>query len=71
MQCNHKRLVGEESFTSLWRNHRVFLLGGEIDADGASLAIAKMLYLELESAEQPMHLYIDSPGGFVTSRANA
>lgn len=45
---------------------RIVFLGDEVDYDSANLALAQMLYLEKESAEEPIHLYINSVGGSVT-----
>lgn len=46
---------------------RVLFLGGEIDDDLANLVIAQMLFLQNEDPEADVHLYINSPGGVVTS----
>ncbi len=46
---------------------RIVFLGNEVDYDTANLAVAQMLYLEKESPEEPVHLYINSVGGSVTS----
>jgi ATP-dependent Clp protease protease subunit len=45
---------------------RIVFLGNEVDYDSANLAVAQMLYLEKESYEEPIHLYINSVGGSVT-----
>jgi ATP-dependent Clp protease, protease subunit len=66
MQCLHKRQGAEYSFSRLL-NDRIVVLQGEMDDDRASLIVAKLLYLNLQAAEQPMHLYLNSPGGFVTA----
>ena len=46
---------------------RIIFLGTAIDDDVANLIIAQMLFLESEDPEKDIHLYINSPGGVVTS----
>jgi len=46
---------------------RIIFLGTAVDDSVASLIIAQMLFLEAESAEKDMFLYINSPGGYVTA----
>ena len=46
---------------------RIVFLGTAIDDDVASLIIAQMLFLESEDPEKDIHLYINSPGGSVSS----
>ncbi len=46
---------------------RIILLSGEIDDHVASLIVAQMLFLEAEDPEKDIYLYINSPGGVVTS----
>ena len=45
----------------------VIFLGTAIDDNVASLVIAQMLFLEAENPEKDIMLYINSPGGSVTS----
>ncbi len=45
---------------------RIIFLGTAVDDSVASLIIAQMLFLEAESAEKDMFLYINSPGGYIT-----
>uniref|UniRef100_A0A8C3UFT7 ATP-dependent Clp protease proteolytic subunit n=2 Tax=Catharus ustulatus TaxID=91951 RepID=A0A8C3UFT7_CATUS len=40
---------------------------GPIDDSLASLVIAQLLFLQSESNKKPIHMYINSPGGSVTS----
>ena len=40
---------------------------GPVDDTTASLIIAQLLYLQSESSKKPIHMYINSPGGHVTS----
>lgn len=46
---------------------RVVFLGGEMDADLANLVVAQLLFLEAESPERDIAMYINSPGGDVTA----
>lgn len=46
---------------------RVIFLVGAIEDHMANLVVAQMLYLESESADKDIHLYINSPGGTVNS----
>ena len=40
---------------------------GPIDDMLASVVVAQLLFLQSESAKKPIHMYINSPGGSVTS----
>jgi ATP-dependent Clp protease protease subunit len=46
---------------------RIIMLQGEIDDHVASIIVAQMLFLEAENPEKDIYLYINSPGGVVTS----
>lgn len=46
---------------------RIVFLGGEINDPMADLIIAQLLFLEAEDPDKDIHLYINSPGGVVTS----
>jgi len=46
---------------------RIIMLQGEINDHTASLIVAQMLFLEAENPEKDIYLYINSPGGVVTS----
>jgi ATP-dependent Clp protease protease subunit len=46
---------------------RIIFVGTAIDDDIANLVIAQMLFLESEDPDKDVHLYINSPGGIVTS----
>lgn len=48
-------------------NERIVFLGTEINDAIANLVIAQMLHLESEDPDKDIHLYINSPGGSVTS----
>ncbi len=46
---------------------RIVFVGTGIDDDVANLVIAQMLFLESEDPDKDIHLYVNSPGGIVTS----
>ena len=46
---------------------RIIFIGGEIEDDVANLVIAQLLYLQNENAEADISIYINSPGGVITS----
>lgn len=46
---------------------RIILLSGKIDDGVASSIVAQLLFLEAEDPEKDIYLYINSPGGVVTS----
>ncbi len=46
---------------------RIIFLGDQISDDVANLVTAQLLFLESEDPGKPIHLYINSPGGSVTS----
>jgi len=46
---------------------RIIFIGTPIDDGVANAVIAQMLYLQMEDAKKDIYLYINSPGGIVTS----
>ena len=46
---------------------RIVVLGSDVDDEIAAIVTAKLLYLEGQDATKPIWLYINSPGGSVTS----
>jgi ATP-dependent Clp protease protease subunit len=60
---------GERSFDIFSRllRERIIFLTGPIDDQVASLICAQLLFLESENPEEPISLYINSPGGLVTA----
>lgn len=46
---------------------RIIFLGGPIDDHSANLIIAQLLFLESEDPKKDIYLYVNSPGGSVTS----
>lgn len=57
---------GYDIFSRLLKDNVIFL-GEPIDDHQASLVIAQMLFLEAENPEKDIFLYVNSPGGSVTS----
>ncbi|GAA7712436.1 ATP-dependent Clp endopeptidase proteolytic subunit ClpP [Helicobacter pylori] len=60
---------GERSYDIYSRllKDRIVLLGGEINDSVASSIVAQLLFLEAEDPEKDIGLYINSPGGVITS----
>lgn len=60
---------GERSYDIFSRllNDRIILLSDEVNDTTASLVVAQMLYLEAQDPDKDIQLYINSPGGSVTS----
>ena len=46
---------------------RIIFLGTPIDDNVASLIIGQLLFLEADDSEKDIYLYINSPGGIITS----
>lgn len=46
---------------------RIVFLGSPVDDQVANLIIAQLLFLEAEDPDKDIHLYINSPGGSITS----
>jgi ATP-dependent Clp protease protease subunit len=60
---------GERSFDIYSRllRERIIFLNGEVSDAVAALVCAQLLFLEAENPRKPIQLYINSPGGVVTS----
>jgi ATP-dependent Clp protease protease subunit len=60
---------GERAFDIYSRllRDRIIFLGSNIDDDVANVVIAQLLFLEAEDPDKDVHLYINSPGGAITS----
>ncbi|KAH9418745.1 hypothetical protein DERP_004071 [Dermatophagoides pteronyssinus] len=60
---------GERSYDIYSRllKERIVCLMGPINDTLSSLVIAQLLFLQSESSKKPIHMYINSPGGVVTS----
>ena len=57
---------GMDIFSRLLRE-RIIFLGTAVDDHVASLTIAQLIFLEAEDSEKDINMYINSPGGSVTS----
>ena len=64
-----KSQFGERAYDIYSRllRERIIFLGGPIDDHTANITIAQLLFLESEDAKKDIYLYINSPGGSVTS----
>ncbi len=60
---------GERSFDIYSRllKERIIFLTGEVNDDISSLVCAQLLFLESENPKKDISLYINSPGGVITS----
>ena len=60
---------GERAFDIYSRllKERIIFLGTPIDDYVSSLIIAQLLFLEAEDPEKDIYMYINSPGGIITS----
>ncbi|MBW7995052.1 MAG: ATP-dependent Clp protease proteolytic subunit [Candidatus Glassbacteria bacterium] len=68
-QVYEKTPQGERAFDIFSRllQDRIILLASYIDDNIANLVVAQLLFLEAEDQEKDIHLYINSPGGSITS----
>src|SRR5262249_2844330 len=48
-------------------NERIIFITGPINDDIATLVVAQLLFLEAENPKKEISMYINSPGGMVTS----
>ncbi len=64
-----KSQFGERAYDIYSRllRERIIFLGGPIDDDVANIVIAQLLFLQSEDPKKDISLYINSPGGQVTS----
>lgn len=60
---------GERSYDIYSRllKERIIFLGDEVNDTTASLVVAQLLFLESEDPDKDIYLYINSPGGSITS----
>ncbi|KAL3918509.1 MAG: hypothetical protein SGILL_004201 [Bacillariaceae sp.] len=61
--------MGERSFDIYSRllRERIVCVHGEVHDQMASVVTAQLLFLEAEAPDQPLYMYINSPGGSVTA----
>lgn len=60
---------GERSYDIFSRllKERIIFLNGEVNDTSASLIVAQLLFLESEDPDKDIYMYINSPGGVITS----
>lgn len=60
---------GERSYDIFSRllKERIIMLSGEVNDDISNLIVAQLLFLESEDPDKDICLYINSPGGSITS----
>ena len=60
---------GERSYDIFSRllKDRIIFLGDQVNDATAGLIVAQLLFLEAEDPDKDIHLYINSPGGSITS----
>ncbi len=60
---------GERSYDIYSRllKDRIIMLSGEVNDQVASTVVAQLLFLEAEDPDKDIYLYINSPGGVITS----
>lgn len=58
---------GERSYDLYSRlmKERVIFFSGEVESNMCNIIVAQLLFLEAENPEQPINMYINSPGGSV------
>lgn len=66
IEQTHRGERGWDIFSRLLKD-RIIFLGTPIDDRVANIVIAELLYLESEDPEKEIAIYINSPGGVVTS----
>jgi len=68
-QVYEKTPQGERAFDIFSRllQDRIVLLASYIDDNVANLIVAQLLFLEAEDPEKDINLYVNSPGGSITS----
>lgn len=64
-----KDATGERSFDIYSRllNDRIIFINSEIEEELAGSVCAQLLFLESDNDEEPISLYINSPGGYIDS----
>ena len=60
---------GERSYDIYSRllKERIIFLSGEVNDVSSSLIVAQLLFLESENPDKDIYMYINSPGGVITS----
>lgn len=58
--------IRQDVFSRLLKD-RVIFVGSGIDDEYANILTAQLLFLEADNPERDIYLYINSPGGYITS----
>ena len=66
VETTHRGERAWDIFSRLLKD-RIIFLGTEINDDVANIVIAQMLFLESEDPDKEIIIYINSPGGVITS----
>jgi len=66
VEQTHRGERGWDIFSRLLKD-RIIFLGAPVDDQKTNIIIAELLYLESEDPDKEISLYINSPGGVVTS----
>lgn len=66
VESTHKGERSWDIFSRLMKDRIVFL-GTDVNDDVANIVIAQMLFLDNEDPDKDVQLYVNSPGGVVTS----
>lgn len=66
VEQTHRGERGWDIFSRLLKD-RIIFLGSAIDDHVANVVVAQLLYLESEEPDKQIALYINSPGGVITS----
>jgi ATP-dependent Clp protease protease subunit len=66
VEQTHRGERGWDIYSRLLKD-RIIFLGTQINDQVANTIIAQLLYLESEDPEKEISLYINSPGGVITS----
>lgn len=64
-----KTSMGERAYDIYSRllKENIIFLSGRIDDDVANLVVSQLLFLQSEDPKKEIHLYVNSPGGIITS----
>ena len=66
VQEGQKNIIVMDVFSKLIQE-RIIFIDGLIDEELSNGVVAQMLYLDAQSQTEPINIYINSPGGSVTS----
>ena len=48
-------------------NDRIIFVNGQVEENMAAIIVAELLFLDSQSSEKPIHMYIQSPGGLCSA----